>query len=341
MPTTGPDDTTSLDDETVPDDAQASSGPVDLDVVVLPAFAADDFTADGDLPHEVEPWLDDYDFEHERTVPGANAPLLTTDDGVAITPTGMGKADAAVTVAALLSSPDLDCSDAYFVTVGIAGASPEVGTLGSVFLADHVVDWDRKQTWDSDGESEEGESDERDESATPRSMQLLPYRPRDYAYALDDDLVATAHEWAGEVDLRNDERADRYRERYAHAAARAEPTVAVGTTVCGDEYWHGATYAEQARWLVEQYDAGEYATTEMEDYGTATALDRFDRLDRYLSVRGVVNFDRPPGGQPAHQSVAEGLDEVAVELGLENAYRVGSRVVDRLRDDATRGSLER
>ena len=278
-----------------PDGAQSSPESVDLDVVVLPAFAAADFTAEEDLPHELDPWLDDYAFEREYVVPGANAPVLVTDDGVAITPTGMGKADAAATVTALLASPDLDCSDTYFVSVGIAGASPAVGTLGSVFIADHVVDWDRKQTWDGDGDD------------TTRSTRLLPYRPHDYAYALDADLVATAREWATTVDLLDDERADRYRERYA----------------------------EEARWLVEQYDAGEYATTEMEDFGTATALARFDRLDRYLSVRGVVNFDRPPAGRSARQTVAEDIGEVTVELGLENAYRVGSQIVDRLRDGAT------
>ncbi len=290
-------------------------------MVVLPAFAADDFTTEADLPHELEPWLDDYAFEREYVVPGANAPVLVTDDGVAITPTGMGKADAAATVTALLSSPTLDCSEAYFVTVGIAGASPAVGTLGSVFLADHVVDWDRKQTWD--------------EADGGRSMRLLPYRPRDYAYALDEDLVATAREWATAVDLRDDERADRYRERYDQSAARGEPAVGVGTTVCGDEYWHGERSAEEASWLVEQYDAGAYATTEMEDFGTATALDRFGRLDRYLSVRGVVNFDRPPAGRSPRESVAEDIGEVTVGIGLENAYRVASHVVDRLRDGAT------
>jgi len=306
-----------------PDGAQSSPESVDLDVVVLPAFAAADFTAEEDLPHELDPWLDDYAFEREYVVPGANAPVLVTDDGVAITPTGMGKADAAATVTALLASPDLDCSDTYFVSVGIAGASPAVGTLGSVFIADHVVDWDRKQTWDGDGDD------------TTRSTRLLPYRPHDYAYALDADLVATAREWATTVDLLDDERADRYRERYDQAAARGDPSVGVGTTVCGDEYWQGERYAEEARWLVEQYDAGEYATTEMEDFGTATALARFDRLDRYLSVRGVVNFDRPPAGRSARQTVAEDIGEVTVELGLENAYRVGSQIVDRLRDGAT------
>ncbi|WP_433630213.1 phosphorylase [Halomicrococcus sp. NG-SE-24] len=301
------------------DDPGDAATPVEPDVVVLPAFAAGDVTVEADLPNEVEPWLDEYAFDRELAVPGANAPVRYTDDGVAITPTGMGKADAAATVTALLRAPGLDCSDAAFLTVGIAGASPEAGTLGSVFIADHVVDWDRKQRWDGAGDDDPVET-----------MRLLPYRPRDYAYGLDDDFVERAYGWASDVALRDTERAREHRERYSQDAARGAPTVAVGTTLCGDEFWHGARHAEAARWLVDRYDAGEYATTEMEDFGTAAALDRFDRLESYLSVRGVVNFDRPPEGRTAREGIDEDLDAATVELGLENAFRVGSRIVDRL-----------
>ncbi|WP_227356840.1 purine nucleoside permease [Haladaptatus salinisoli] len=300
----------------------ADSSPTELDVLLLPAFAADDFSAEEDLPDEFRPWLDAYEFSNETSVPGANAPVFHTDDGVGITATGMGKADAAATLTAVLAHPELDCSNAYFLTVGIAGVRPDVGTLGSVFIADAVVDWDRKHRFP-----------DRDDGAP---VELLGYRPHDYVLRLNEALVAEAYRSAKGVELLDSERARRYRNRYAQDAARSKPTVATGTTLCGDEFWHGTEFSEQAQWLADEYDAGVYATTEMEDFGTATALDRFGLLHRYLSVRGAANFDQPPEGVSARESLREGVGPHTVELGLENAVRVGSRVVEAIRSDRER-----
>lgn len=295
--------------------------PVAPDVLVLPAFATEDFELpdeeSADAPTELDRWLDAYDFEHEIRVPGANAPVWYTDDGVAITTTGMGKTEAAATVAALLASPELDLSETYFVTAGVAGAPPDVATLGAVFVADAVVDWDRKHRWADGGESE-----------CCSEIDLLKYRPHDYVFRLDDDLVARASAVGEDVELRDSEEAIEYRQQYEADAARSSPFVGVSATVCGDEFWHGRPFSEQAQWLVDQYDAGVYATSEMEDFGTATALAGFGRLDRYLSVRGVVNFDQPAPGQSARESLDDG--GLVLDLGLENAFRVASAIVDDL-----------
>lgn len=317
-----------MTDTSTTDDASPS-----LDVLVLPAFAAEDFRLPGeelpdtdetnDLPTELDYWLDAYDFEHEARVPGANAPIRYTDDGVGITTTGMGKTAAASTVTALLASPEIDLSDAHFVTAGVAGAPPSVATVGAVFVADAVVDWDLKHRWTDD---EQDEKDKTGNDASP--IDLLKYRPHDYVHRLDDDLVATATEIAEAVELRDADEATPYREQYDEETARSSPFVGVGATVCGDEFWHGRPFSEQAAWLVEQYDAGVYATSEMEDFGTATALANFGNLDRYLSIRGVVNFDQPAPGQSARESLDEG--GLFLDLGVENAFRVASAVVDYL-----------
>jgi purine nucleoside permease len=302
------------------DDGDSSA--TELDVLLLPAFAADDFSTAEDLPGEFQPWLDAYEFSNEVSVPGANMPVFHTDDGIGITATGMGKADAAATVTAVLVHPRIDCSNAYFLTVGIAGVRPDVGTLGSVFVSDVVVDWDRKHRLpDRDGGA---------------PIELLGYRPHDYVFHLNEALVAEAYRSAAEVELLNSERAQRYRNRYAQDAARSKPTVATGTTLCGDEFWHGKEFSEQAQWLADEYDAGVYATTEMEDFGTAIALDRFGLLNRYLSIRGAVNFDQPPESASARESLREGVSRHTIELGLENAFRVGSRIVETIRSDRKR-----
>ncbi|ODR81065.1 phosphorylase [Haladaptatus sp. W1] len=298
---------------------------ISLDVLLLPAFAADDFEMEKDLPDEFERWLSTYEFENSASVPGANMPVYYTDDGIGITSTGMGKAAAAATVTAILAGERFDCSETYFITVGIAGSPPDVGTLGSVFVADHIVDWDIKHRWVArDGKTEEERN---------HPLELFSYRPHDYVYHLDDDLVAVALDAGQSVELRDAPGMREYRNQYSQDAARSDPSVAVGTTLCSDEFWHGETVSEQAQWLVDEYDVGTYATTEMEEMGTATALDRFGVLDRFLSVRGVVNFDRPYDGQSMRESLHEGAEAETFDAALENVVDVGSAIVDELRTD--------
>jgi purine nucleoside permease len=300
------------------------------DVLVLPAFDADDYVVesgafDGDaVPHELERWVEAYDVERAVSVPGANAPVLVAAEGdVAVTTTGMGKSAAAATVTACCACPRLDLSETTILSVGVAGASPARGTLGSVFVADAVVDWDVKHRWS-----------ERDAADEERPLALLRYRPEDYVHRLDDDLVSRALDVARGVDLADDPGLDAYRERYPHAAALGDPEVRVGTTLTGDEFWHGETTAAYADWLCDAYDAGPYCTTQMEDYATATALARFGHLDRYLSVRAVVNFDRPAPGQSVRASLDEETGGFALSVALENAFRVGRAIAADVREGA-------
>ncbi|APW96394.1 phosphorylase [Halobiforma lacisalsi AJ5] len=290
----------------------ATDRPLSPSVLVLPAVAEPPID-------ERRPWLERRADRLERaiSVPGSATPVYLTTDGVAITTTGIGKSDAATTVAALFATPLLDLSSAYVVSAGIAGGAPDRIALGSVVLADAVVDWDRKHRWDR-GEETEGE--------TP-PIERLAYRPRDYVHRLEPTLVETALDAAREVDLGDDPDVLAYQRRYPDAPDGG-PTVDRGTTLCGDEFWHGPRYAREAAWLCERYGVDPYVTTQMEDAATATALERFDAGKRYLSVRAVSNYDRPAPGE----SVAESFDgtEATLALAIENAERVGSAVVSEL-----------
>ncbi|AGB36495.1 phosphorylase family protein [Natronococcus occultus] len=263
---------------------------------------------------ERRPWIERAAIADALTVPGADAPLYLTDDGIAIATTGIGKSDAATTTAALLATPGLDLESAYVLSAGIAGGPPNGAPLGSVVLADAVVDWDRKHRWD--GSDAPGER-----------IDTLAYRPRDYVHHLADRVLEPALAAAEETPLEDDPEVRAYRERYP-TSPDAEPTVAVGTTVCGDEFWHGPRRAEEVAWLCDAYGVGPYATTQMEDAATATALERFGLLDRYLSVRAVANYDRPAPGQSAAESF-DGTD-ASLALAIENAERVGSTVLEKL-----------
>ncbi|MFD1513656.1 purine nucleoside permease [Halomarina rubra] len=258
-----------------------------LRVVVCPAIGL-----------ELRPWLERFDFATELSLPGLRDPLRVTDDGVGVVPTGIGKADAATTLAALFASSRVDCSEAYFSTVGIAGGPPETGPFGSVCVGDCVVDWDKKHRVDDDD-----------------PVDLLYWRERDYVYDLDPTLADLAVDAAEGVDLRT---------------VTDPPQVTRGTVVSGDEFWHGASLAEQAEWLVDAYDADPYRVTEMEAAGAVVALDRFDALDRYVVVRGLANYDRPPATSSARENLDLETGEHANHAAAENAARVGLALAERL-----------
>ena len=268
------------------------------DVLVLPAFTAAEYTGDAS---EVAPWLDYYEFNRTLDVAGLQYPLrLDSETNLALAPTGIGKSAAATTVSALATAGDL--SETTILSVGIAGCRPAAGTLGSVFLADYVVDWDIKLRI--------GE--------TTGPMQWLV---DDYVWELDDAHVSRALQVAEGVPLADSEQATEIRAIYDD---NRTPTVSVGTTVCGDEVYHGTETARQVETLCDSYGIAGFATTEMEDAGTATALERFGLLDQYISVRAAANFDRePPGGDPT-----ESIDRDVFGLGIENAFRVGQQLVE-------------
>lgn len=75
-------------------------------VVVFPAFEIGDIK--GDTAGEFQRWYMSYDLDKKVEIPGANAPLYYNGNGLAVTPTGIGKSAAATTVTSVLSSPKLD-----------------------------------------------------------------------------------------------------------------------------------------------------------------------------------------------------------------------------------------
>lgn len=299
---------------------------IDPEVLLLPAFASEDYdgtavgmesvgsgSADPDeaaegattAVDEVGLWLDHFDFTEQTAVTGLPGPLRYDPAAdVALARTGIGKAAAATTVGALVATPAIDLRGAHVVSVGVAGAPPTVGTVGSVFVADSVVDWDLKHRVDGD-------------------VFPLAWRTHDYVWDLDDGLVERVAEAAREADLANPSPARTLRGRYGDDRA---PAVGVGATVCGDEVWHGAAAASEVDALCRAYGVEGFVTTMMEDAGTAAALERAGLLDRYVSLRAVSNFDRAPEGGDPHESVAW-LD---FETGVENVFRAGRAVVGAL-----------
>lgn len=294
----------------------SSTGSVRPAVVVLPAVA---FEPPFD---ELTRWLDRLPIESAYELPGLEGPLYVTDPdgGVAITTTGLGKVPAATTVAALWRARGIDLDGATVVSAGIAGAPPTRAALGSVFVADAILDWDRKHRWDPAEVASPGDG--------AVAVEQLTYEPEGSLHEPNRGLIGTARAAIDDVDLAEDGIVRTYQERYPTAPDHG-PRVGVGPTVTSDEFWHGSALAREVESLCSAYGIDPYVTTQMEDAATAGALARFDAVDRHLSVRAVANYDRPAPGGTVRDSF-EGIDE-SVELAAENAVRAGRAIVDEVR----------
>lgn len=264
------------------------------DVLLLPAF--DDLPG---LPGEASQWADVYDFEDSVPVNGVPNPVQVASEGVALVPTGVGKVAAATTTATLLSSDALDLSETLFLTVGVAGGPPDV-PIGSVVVADTIVDWDDKCRFDP----EDG-------------LAMNPYTEGQGCYELEEDRVQAAMEAARDIELTTPQ----------EDSEHDDPRIVRGTNLCGDELWHGERPAEEAAWLTDQYGVDPHLATEMEDAATAAVLERFDCLDRYLCVRGISNHDRPTGDRDARENFFGDDFEAGFETGIQNAVRVARAII--------------
>lgn len=285
-----------------------NGAPISPRVIALPAV-----TNEHREPCEQERWLEAYQFTDMIELPGCRHPFRYTADGLGLFPTGVGKSHAAASIASLCSSSAVTLEETIFISAGIAGITPERGTIGSVGIANRVVDWDCKFRFDP-----------REAEAT----SIMPSQRRDAVIPLEASLVEAARGASEAVTLATDEDVAALCSQYDEPAARGAPGVLTGSTVTSDEYWHGTAVAEDVETLLAELDAGRPATTQMEDFATATTLERFGHLDRYLSVRAASNFDRPPQNRSTTDIIAELEDSAALSLGLENAFRVGSAIAE-------------
>lgn len=262
--------------------------------------------------NETAPWLSAEPIVRPFPVDGAFSAVWCTDGGLCVTTTGIGKANAASSVTAILRAPQLDFSQAVFLTAGIAGTPPDVGTLGAAAWADWVVDWDLGHHL-------------LPEPGAPSAELFVPLRVETgyEKFRLNGDLVSLAVEVTKDVPLVDSEQARNYRARYPGQEGR-RPEVLRCDTITGDDYWHGTELSRLAAQIVRDRTAGagRYCTTQMEDSAVALVLARFGYLDRYVNLRTMSNFDQPHPGQSTIESLR--ASSGGFPLAVQNAYRVGS-----------------
>jgi len=165
-------------------------------------------------------------------------------------------------------------------------------------------------------------------------------------YHLNPELQDWAFKLTKETPLLDSDRMKESRARYKDTPnARKPPFVLKGDNLASSTFWHGKLLNIWANdWVrFSTNDKGNYVTTAMEDTGTLQSLTFLAQahkvdLNRVMLLRTASNFDSPPPGMTAADSLAQENrgDYSAFDASVEAAYRVGSKVVHELTDHWSR-----
>lgn len=289
------------------DSAHAQTSPFGVKVLVLTMF---DF--------ETQPWLEKEKWPLDFKVSGAFSDVYCQRNGLCVTTTGMAKANAASSLMAIIQNPKFSFQNTYFLTAGIAGTSPETGTLGFAAWARWVVDWDLGN------------------HLVPSTYTENPYgwipntSTGTAVFHLNENLTNLAYNVTSTVKLQDDANAIANRQKYP-GQENQHPYVTKCDTITGDDFWAGEFLSEEAQYITNVLTDGQgkYCTGEQEDTAVATVLQRTGHLDHYLNLRTGSDFDRPYPGQ----SVKDLLSNYpGGDIAAANAYLVGSKMAHYLVD---------
>lgn len=275
---------------------------------------------------EAEPWLKALAPTMPITVPGLSSDYPAVHCNAAAVcqlTTGMGHANAAASIMAVLYSGQFDLHRTYFLIAGIAGIDPLRGTIGSAAWARYAIDM--------------GIAHEIDARELPKGWKqglfgvntdAPGHKPRlDYrteVFELDDSLLQQALALSRAAALEDSDDVRDYRRHFPHAPANAAPQVLQCDTATSDTWWTGARLGEAARdWTATLTDGhGVYCTSQQEDNATLEALTRGAQsglldLHRVAILRTASDFDRPY----PHQSALSGLQ---AQRSLAGAIRIST-----------------
>ena len=329
----------------------APGKPIEIKVVVISMFEVGADT--GDAPGEFQHWVEGEHLDQVLPLPAAYHDLrLNSKTGVLGMVTGVGTARAAASVMALGLDPRFDLTHAYFIVAGIAGIDPHIGSLASAVWSEYIVDGDLAHEIDAREIPQATEADRRTWSTgyVPLGKSTPYEQPRadrfgddGVVYHLNPTLTAWAYNLTRDTPLQDTpqitDRRSQYLVSLPAAPAHRAPFVLLGANLSASTFWHGKLMSNWAHDWVRYQTEGKatYAVCGMEDTGTLASLTwlaRAGRLDhnRILVLRAASNFDQQRDGITAAQSLAETKirNYSAYLPSLENAYRVGHVIVDKL-----------
>jgi purine nucleoside permease len=260
----------------------AQGEPIRPKVLILTTFEIGADT--GDLPGELQYWVEREHLTGTLDVAGLIHPVRFNDSGVYAMVTGTCNRSG-LAVMLLGMDPQFDLRRTYFMMAGIAGVDADRASVGSAAWAQWVVDGDNANEVDGHdvpadwpygiipyGASHPGEVPGKgDWSQKPMAFQLNP------------GLVAWAYRLSKDVALSSTPELDNYRAQYVgFPNAQRPPFVLLGDTLGTARYWHGPALTKWAERWCEIYTGGKarFVMTECEDQSIAYALMVLGHADR-------------------------------------------------------------
>lgn len=331
----------------------AQSAPLRPKVVIMSYFEIGSDT--GDRPGELQFWVERDHLDRTIEVAGMSRAVRANQDGTEIAvAVGPGNINPAVNLMALGSDPRFDLHDAHWLLNGIAGISPQDGTVGAAVWTDFVVNGDLAKeidpreipsTWKDGFVSLDGESPSDPKGGAGWEDDVRKWtgneahaNRRGNVIRLNMDLLRWAYGLTKDMNLAEDDAMRKLRLSYSgFAGTRQGPRVQVGANLATEIFWHGRYMDAWAhRWISFETDgAAHLGTTSMNDTGALLALQSLTRQgkadwNKALLLRTASNFDMPPPGVTAAENLARERhgSYTGYTPALEAAYRVGHVIVE-------------
>ena len=317
--------------------ATEADSPIPVKVVVINMFELGE--DEGDTAGEFQLWKERQKLTQRFPFPQSHHDLfMNPETGVLGMVTGMGTNRSSSAIMALGLDPRFDLTNTYWIVVGISGFDPEDGPIGAAAWANWAIDGDLGHEIDPRTLPEDWETGFFPLFSKGPNPEVRPPNQGE-AFKLNTQLTQWAYEFTKDTDLATDAHISEQAKLYVdYPNVQKAPFVMIGDNLAGMTFWHGHYYNDWANSWVKYWTEGEgeFVSSAMEDTGTAQSLFYLDRAgkadyDRLMVLRTASNFTVPAPGLTAAESLLhEGEDYAGLGLALENAYRVGSRVVDEL-----------
>ncbi|MCR5732112.1 MAG: purine nucleoside permease [Sphaerochaetaceae bacterium] len=303
---------------------------IPVKVLILPKFEIDNI--EGDFPGEAQFYYEKYlkGGEEYDISGGFLDNKLYVKDSVALYITGMGKVNAALSTAAVLSDPRFDFTDAYIISTGCAGSAKDSTVMGDVVICTALIDYDLGHHADI-REMKDPTSTTWFHDASYDSSAIIKLNP---------ELMQKVYTITKDLEMNTTEKTMKFMAAAFDNAdwAIRQPKVLKGTTATSDNYWKGEYDHANALLMVETYDCPDpFATTEMEDVAIGVTAKRFGMIDRLIVIRDSVDMDvfmlNTPealwGGEEDNLASEDSIESVDIFFtARKNNFKVGSTIID-------------
>jgi purine nucleoside permease len=252
---------------------------------------------------------------------------------------GMGYANAASSIAALVHTKNLDLTRTYFIIAGIAGIDPQQGTVGSAAWSRYVVDI---------GLAHEIDAREMPSGWAYGYFGLGATSPSGAPtmtagtelYQLNESLLQQAYRLSKDLKLTDDPQAKAYRAHYSSAPASEPPKVLLCDVTSSDTWFAGAALTQRTRDRTKLLTGGKGVAcmSAQEDNATLTALHRGARAgridaNRVAVLRTASDFCEPYPGQSDSQSLLTYLSQGGLGSSSANLYVAAKPLIDAIVQD--------